>query len=77
MSLDNQIIVSGDNPNIMEIIDYIRNYYIDQVDYSITFRYTADMGVIGEVTGFTLELRTDELREDGTLRYLLREPAIT
>lgn len=71
------IIINGDNPNIMEIIDYVRDYYVRHNDYDIQFKWSSHNGQIGQLTAVTLQLFTDELREDGNLRYLLLEPSVT
>lgn len=71
--LDNHIILSGDNPNIAEILDYIREYYIRHEDYNIIFNWTVDNGKIGAITGVSLMLYTTEMQEDGDLAYLIAE----
>jgi hypothetical protein len=73
MKLNNNIILSSYNPNRAEILDYLRNYYIKDEDYKVDFKYTLDMGVLGEVDEVVLSLLTDELKEDGELAYLIAE----
>ena len=73
MKLNNNIVLSPHNPNRAEILDYLRNYYIKDVDYKVIFKYSVDMGVLGEVDEVSVNLCTDELREDGDLAYLLAE----
>lgn len=73
MVLDNTIILSNNNQNRAEILDYLNEFYIRHEDYNIEFTYTSDMGMLGEVTHVTLHLYTDELKEDGNLEYLIAE----
>jgi hypothetical protein len=73
MKLDNNIILYSDNPNRAEILDYLRNYYVSHEDYMVHYKYTMDMGILGEVDEVVLSLYTDELKEDGELAYLIAE----
>jgi hypothetical protein len=73
MKLNNNILLSSDNPNRAEILDYLRNYYIKHEDYKVEFKYTLDMGILGEVDEVSISLLTDELKEDGELAYLIAE----
>lgn len=70
------IIINGDNPNISEILDYVRDYYVRHIDYNLEFEWTSDMGHIGEITSVTLSLLTDEIREDGNIQYLACEHTV-
>jgi hypothetical protein len=73
MKLNNNILLSSDNPNRAEILDYLRNYYVSHEDYMVHYKYTMDMGILGEVDEVVLSLLTDELKEDGNLAYLIAE----
>jgi len=73
MVMSNPIVLSSDNPNRAEILDYLREFYIKHEDYKVEFKYTLDMGVLGEVDEISLHLFTDELKEDGELAYLIAE----
>lgn len=63
--------INGYNPNLNEIIDYIRDYYIAYNDYIVHFHYNIDI-----ISHVIIEIRTDELLEDKHVRYLLSEPAV-
>jgi hypothetical protein len=62
--------INGYNPNLNEIIDYIRDYYIAYDDYIVHYHFNID-----KISHVIVEMRTDELLEDKHVRYLLREHA--
>jgi len=73
MVLDNEIIVSRDNTNLDEIMDYLHEFYIEYEDYRLEFTHNAVLGVPRELLSVKVVVLTDELNEDGNLEYLIAE----
>lgn len=71
-----EIIINGDNPNIIEVMDYLNEFYIIHEDYRMEFTHNAILGVPQELLKMTLHVYTDELATDGNLDYLIAEESI-